>query len=360
VVASALSIPPYSDPIQQDVARYRDVVAQADTVEKLVAGVEGGFYDVGDLLDRYSPTQVWKAVHDEVVVERLRPDEYKSFLDPPEPAQPPHEFEVRRVGLPPGPEASRLATVAAATRLREVRALRGFTRIESGFDIGELADVSKLDIDVAPLGPKSVTWRPAVELRGEGIFLSLPEEVVSQWEARPEVSVRAAELDVKYREFQAERAADADSIQPFPGMRYVLLHSLAHVLIRQLCLEAGYSSSALRERIYSATGTEPMAGLLIYTASSDSEGSLGGLVDQAIPDRFGPVLLDALRDTELCAQDPLCGGGELRGAAGLNGAACHACLLLAETSCEAGNRFLDRATLVETIGRFGRWYFRGA
>ena len=103
-----------------------------------------------------------------------------------------------------------------------------------------------------------------------------------------------------------------------------------------------------------------MAGLLIYTASSDSEGSLGGLVDQATPDRFGAVLQDALSDVELCAQDPLCGAGEISGAAGLNGAACHACLLLAETSCETSNRFLDRAVLVETLGRFGRWFFRGA
>ena len=143
-------------------------------------------------------------------------------------------------------------------------------------------------------------------------------------------------------------------------MRYVLLHSLAHALIRRLCLHAGYSSSALRERIYSASGAQPMAGLLIYTASSDSEGSLGGLVDQATPDRFGAVLQDALSDVELCAQDPLCGAGEISGAAGLNGAACHACLLLAETSCETSDRFLDRAVLVETLGRFGRWFFRGA
>ena len=95
--------------------------------------------------------------------------------------------------------------------------------------------------------------------------------------------------------------------RPFPGMRYVLLHTLAHVLMRQLALDCGYSSSALRERIYCKTGTDPMAGLLIYTASSDSDGSLGGLVDQAVPDRLGPHLMDALRETAFCASDPLCG-----------------------------------------------------
>ncbi len=130
--------------------------------------------------------------------------------------------------------------------------------------------------------------------------------------------------------------------RPFPGMRYVLLHTLAHVLMRQLALDCGYSSSALRERIYCKTGTDPMAGLLIYTASSDSDGSLGGLVDQAVPDRLGPHLMDALRETAFCASDPLCGGGDIGAATNLNG--------LAETSCEFGNRLLDRATLVETLG----------
>jgi hypothetical protein len=143
----------------------------------------------------------------------------------------------------------------------------------------------------------------------------------------------------------------------FPGMRYVLLHTLAHVLIRQLALDCGYSSSALRERIYCRTSDEAMAGLLIYTASSDSDGSLGGLVDQAGPDRLGSVLANALRESAYCASDPLCGGGDIGAATNLNGAACHACLLLAETSCEFGNRLLDRATLVETLGDRGMAFF---
>ena len=83
----------------------------------------------------------------------------------------PHQFEVQHVGVPAGSNAGSFETVAEATRLREVRALRGFTRIESGFDIGELADVAELQVDMAPLGPARLRWRPAVELRGEGVFL---------------------------------------------------------------------------------------------------------------------------------------------------------------------------------------------
>lgn len=359
VVASALSIPPYSDPIQLAIAPFLDTLRELDSVDaiKQVAG----YNLLGDLLASYTPDELLVATRGEVTeTERLRPAEYGAFLHPPDPAQPPHEFEVRHVGVPPGADASLLATVAAATRLREVRALRGFTRIESGVDIGDLADVAQLNVDMAPIGPADMRWRPAVELRGEGIFLSLEERALQDWESATPIVAQAKELSARFKEYQADRSDGRNQCHPSPGMRYVLLHSLAHALIRRLCLHSGYSSSALRERIYSTSEAQPMAGLLIYTASSDSEGSLGGLVDQATPDRFGVVLQDALSDAELCAQDPLCGAGEISGAAGLNGAACHACLLLAETSCETSNQFLDRAVLVETLGRFGRWFFRGA
>ena len=359
VVASALSIPPYSDPIRMAIAPFSERLLMVDTIDGIIRAGDRGL--LGDLLTRYTPDQILAATKDEMTeVQDLRPDEYRAFLNPPEPAQPPHEFEVRHVGVPSVRAADRLVTVAAATRLREVRALRGFTRIESGVDIGELADVAQLDVDIAPIGPKDISWRPAVELRGEGVFVSIEEQVIQDWESTLEIAARTRALSVKFREYQADRSVEATRWQPFPGMRFVLLHTLAHVLIRRLCLDAGYSSSALRERIYSASGSDPMAGLLIYTASSDSEGSLGGLVDQATPDSLGSVLFEALRETELCAQDPLCGAGEISGAAGLNGAACHACLLLPETSCEASNRLLDRAVLVETVGRFGRSFFRGA
>ena len=359
VVASALSIPPYSDPIRRDIDRFSERLVMVDTVDDIVRAASRGL--LGDLLSRYTPDEVLAAAKDEATeIERLRPDEYRAFLDPPEMAQPPHEFEVRLVDVPSLTEAENVATVGAATRLREVRALRGFTRIESGFDIGELADVAELDINVAPIGPTETNWMPAVELRGEGIFVSLDQQAVRDWESKPLIAHQARDLSIKFDEYQADRSGDETRRQPSPGMRYVLLHSLAHSLIRRLCLDAGYSSSALRERIYSTSGDQPMAGLLIYTASSDSEGSLGGLVDQALPERFGPVLRDSLQDAGLCAQDPLCGAGEIGGAAGLNGAACHACLLLPETSCEASNRFLDRAALVETIGRFSRWFFHEA
>lgn len=355
IVASALSIPPYSEAIQRAIAPFSERFEMVDTVDDINRAASLG--RLGNLLSKYTPDELLAVAKDkEAEVEHLRPDEYQAFLNPPELDQSPREFEVRHVDVPPN-AAEKIATVGAATRLREVRALRGFTRIESGFDIGELVDVAELDINVVPIGPPGVNWLPAVELRGEGIFLSLDKQAVHDWQSQPRITDRAKDLSTMYREYQADRSDSETRTQSSPGMHYVLLHSLAHSLIRRLCLDAGYSSSALRERIYSTSGDQPMAGLLIYTASSDSEGSLGGLVDQAQPERFGPVLRDSLQDAGLCAQDPLCGAGEIGGATGLNGVACHACLLLPETSCEAGNRFLDRATLVETIGQFERQFF---
>jgi hypothetical protein len=134
-------------------------------------------------------------------------------------------------------------------------------------------------------------------------------------------------------------------------VRLILLHSFAHVLIRQLALDCGYSSASLRERLYcSSDANAPMAGILIYTATPDSEGSLGGLVEMTRADKLGPVIERGLEGSRLCANDPLCADREgiVQGGS-LNGACCHACLLLSETACELGNYHLDRSVLMGTL-----------
>jgi len=136
-------------------------------------------------------------------------------------------------------------------------------------------------------------------------------------------------------------------------MRYVLLHSLAHALIRQFAVECGYTAASIRERIYSrppGTDAEPMAGILLYTAAPDSEGTLGGLVALGQPKTLGRHLDQALESMRLCASDPLCAEHHpLKDGLTMHGAACHACLFLPETSCERGNKYLDRSVLVSTV-----------
>ena len=188
---------------------------------------------------------------------------------------------------------------------------------------------------------------PGIDQRGEGVFLKLSEAAIAEWEQRAPV----VELHKRHTAAQREWYAARDMHEPHERpARYLLLHALAHLLIRQFGLECGYASTSLRERIYCGTGSDPMAGILIYTASADSEGSLGGLVEMSRAELLGPMLKRALEASKLCANDPLCADREVSATGTqLNGAACHACLLEAETSCEVGNNYLHRSVLAGTL-----------
>jgi hypothetical protein len=221
-------------------------------------------------------------------------------------------------------------------RLREVRAFLGFRRIDPSGDL------------VPPEAGRPFTgtkpWLPAVEVFGEGIFLSFSKEWMEEWErslaVHPEELNRIASLE---RTRQTENFWFLPKVTP----RYIALHSFAHALMRQLVFESGYSSSALRERIYSGPD---MAGVLIYTADGDSEGSLGGLVRQGQPNRLGDTIRLALDKAVWCSADPVCSETAGQGLGGFNRAACHACSLVPETSCTTANTLLDRGFM---LGRNG-------
>jgi hypothetical protein len=233
-------------------------------------------------------------------------------------------------------------------RLREVIAQVGFTRFEAaGPDFqGELA----LDVKRAPIGVDT-SWLPAVENRGEGIFLQIRDDAVAQWLKEPTVKGRGLRLTAGFELWKAEREA---KYLEFPGMPYYLLHSLSHLLVTAISLECGYPSSSLRERIYAADGRY---GILIYTGSSDSEGTLGGLVmaGREIKRHFKR----ALDSGSLCSNDPVCAYHvPTPQDQPLLGAACHGCLLIAETSCEQRNDYLDRALVVATVENLGAEFFK--
>ncbi|MFH8724050.1 DrmB family protein [Streptomyces termitum] len=223
-------------------------------------------------------------------------------------------------------------------RLREVRALRSFTR---------LADPdSDTEGKEAALSASPLAWLPAMEVRGEGVFLRLDEERLDTWAAAPAVAARAERIRTAHERLMRQRAVDPSQVPPSPaGPRMILLHTLAHVLITEWSLDSGYPAAALRERLYADEG---MAGILVYTATSDSAGSLGGLVARGEPDLLARTVRGALHRSEWCSSDPLCVEAEASGASGTNLAACHACVMLPETSCEHNNILLDRALLVGT------------
>jgi hypothetical protein len=193
------------------------------------------------------------------------------------------------------------------------------------------------------LTEKPLSWFPAVEVRGEGIFLTFDEQRLAEWSARPSVQGQIDKINRHYKKSCDKRGQPFNSV----SSKKVLLHTLAHLLIRQLSFECGYASASLRERIYCDTGgPNKMQGILIYTAAGDADGTLGGLVRQAKPDKFPETLMAMLSNSTWCSNDPLCLESNGQGFESLNLAACYACCLLPETSCEMFNKFLDRAMVV--------------
>lgn len=236
-----------------------------------------------------------------------------------------------------------LDQVVLVTRLREVQALLGFTRLAAP-ERRELDPANRL-----PLGRGAPTWVPAFEQRGEGVFLQLHEGRMRAWEQRVTGHDRIEALRSAFGRWSANRDRPVDS--GFPLARYLLLHTLSHLLLRQVALECGYGSSSIRERLYVGTPQEPATGILLSTAASDSEGTLGGLVSLGRPEHLGRLVDLALEDAIRCSSDPLCAEHEpVDPSETLHAAACHACLFASETSCEANNRWLDRAVVVDLTG----------
>jgi hypothetical protein len=245
--------------------------------------------------------------------------------------------------------SAKLSRVVRVDRLKEVVAQVGFTRFEAASPTID----GELDVNVkrAELATES-SWFPAVENRGEGIFLGFRPEVITEWLKRPQVNEHGTTLVAG---FNAWRRSHPLSQAQFPGLRYIMLHSLSHLLITAVSLECGYSASSIRERIYAG---ESGYGILLYTATPDAEGTLGGLA--MVGSKIDLHLGNALEMGRLCSNDPVCAQhrpDNPQEERFLHGAACHGCLLIAETSCERYNEYLDRELVVLTVMGTGVEFF---
>ena len=239
------------------------------------------------------------------------------------------------------------SSISLIKKLRETRALVGFSRLEP---INE----SNLEKERKMLSIKKINWLPAIQVFGEGVFIEFNNSFMSEWASREDVQKRICKLDNAFnRSFF--RKGKKEPLQP----EFVAIHTFAHLLINQLSFDCGYGSSSLRERIYygKTSNGQQMCGVLIYTASGDSEGSLGGLVRQGNPGRIEDTIIAALKNAEWCSYDPVCIQSEGQGPDSLNLAACYNCALLPETSCENGNRLLDRGVVVGTLDNKEIGYF---
>jgi hypothetical protein len=242
------------------------------------------------------------------------------------------------------PRLGKIERVVLVHRLREVIAQIGFTRFESvGAD--EKGELDLEGLSSANLAPEPRDF-PAVENRGEGVLIVLRPSAVGEWLERRGVAERRKRLQRGLDHWHEEHP---EAKRPGIPIEYVMLHSLSHLLIGRIALECGYPAVALRERVY-AVCDEKKFGILLYTGTADAEGTLGGLVEAG--KHLGTHLLAALEDARLCSNDPVCAEHDpsathdpLR----LHGAACHGCLMIAETSCEQRNDWLDRALVVPTV-----------
>lgn len=317
-----------------------DDVAHERRKPRVSAGVEG-----------YSDADVWAEIQrrnvsagSDVPTRGIREVELETLLSSEAEVgedKPDGDFYARAV--PPSGRrpfiTSKLERVVKVHRLREVIAQVGFTRFEAS-----VSDINgELDVDVERAAlARDMSWVPAIENRGEGIFLALKPEAVKAWAARPAVRERGAQLNHGFNLWKKDKGD-----LKFPGVEFVMLHSLSHLLITSVALDCGYASSSIRERIY--VGKDAY-GVLLYTASPDAEGTLGGLVEAA--GRIDRYLQQAIDLGRLCANDPVCAHHTADNQEDdrlLLGAACHGCLLLSESSCEKRNDFLDRALVVPTV-----------
>jgi hypothetical protein len=255
------------------------------------------------------------------------------------------------------PLVDSIASLVVVHRLREVSCLYGFTRFEAAPTAadGELEDV-RLAVRGAPLS-LGADWLPAVEAFGEGLFIHFDGAAVVAWIERESVKARAKQLRAGFDLWERQHQTWLD----YPGAGYTMLHGLSHALMAEVALECGYPASALKERIYSLSdpAVTTRYGILVFTATAGNQGTLGGLV--ATAPNFARILQSALQRLAVCSNDPICSDHEPASTTddrALHGAACHGCLLIAETSCEARNLFLDRSLLVETMAGRNSGFFR--
>ena len=358
LVLQALSVPREVDPLTGLIDLYWVQLEKARTLQDVTLMRSLGLIP---LLARSSDEEVWSAIEarregipqaTENITD-LKAPEWRVFTQGNDVTDHPF-FRVRNTPPPAGFEHL-MERVVLADRVRQVNALIGFTRLSSLDDLSETQfEQQEMRERLTPLSRKAPTWVPTYEVHGEGIFLQFREAAIRDWmTSHPALRQRSDEFRVALSMWRQKRHLRPEQAQ-YPTLRYVLLHSFSHALMRQLALEAGYSMASLSERIYSRTPEEPdgpMAGVLIYTSAPDSEGTLGGLVRLGTGDELAHHIHAALESIRWCASDPLCAshGPSDEASSSLHAAACHACLFAPETSCERGNRYLDRSVLVPTI-----------
>lgn len=360
---SSLVIPPYADKINKKIEEskefetcctriniYEEDYEESEVIEKIKAKLSSWAENISREIGAPASEVIkvlnrkWLTDSDEDITDvtsfKYKLEEYHA-LNGTAPTSPENfigdfsreEMDLSDYGIP------YLKSIVLIDKVRVVNALVGFSRLNP---------VSRIDEQGCVCVKENETrWYPAYEVKGEGIFIEFDQDAINRWvESNPKVQERCARLQQNYDNSFLE-SGYPKNITP----KFVMLHTLSHLLISQLSFECGYSIASLSERLYCYNGNkeESMAGIFIYTASGDSEGTLGGLVRQGRPDAFPRIFQKALEKAKTCSNDPVCIMSKGQGRDSLNLAACHACTLLPETCCEERNEFLDRGLIIGTF-----------
>jgi hypothetical protein len=346
---SAISIPPWINPLYNLIDEHLRLIEET----KEMFGDDG----VTKVFEKYFSGSYSRSEFDEALKKRqenikefaeIKQMEYNAITHHNDPAYATNKkhFKAEDEPLHKGLEKY-FKRIIRITRLREVRVLLGFSRVEaSDPDADQQANVVYLS-----KGAKEERWLPAAEMNGEGIFIEFNKDSIRQWLSIQEVANLSEKYEQCYKDFCEAKGWTVTTLR---NAVYVLMHTFAHLLIKQMSISSGYSSSAIRERIYFG---DTMAGVLLYTGSADKEGSLGGLVELGQMLKLVGMMKEAFQEALLCTNDPECMNNVPAGN-NSNGAACHSCCMISETSCENGNRMLDRGLLVPVAGREKNAFFK--
>jgi hypothetical protein len=347
VIRSAISIPPWTNPLYLLLDEHYHTI-----IEMKELGVD----DAADRIytryfSNFNRTDYDKAIEnrEKKIKEfvEIKEMEYAAFTHH---ADPTYKKDVKYFKAKEDPLPSYLekyfSRLIMIERLREVMVLQGFMRIDPP---EPEADNIKNMVRLNTKKPDS--WLPGVEIHGEGIFIEFNKNTVAKWLSIPAVKKISSQYKEYFERYSAERGWE--NMKERNG-EYVLLHTFAHLIIKEMSLQSGYSSTAIRERIYSSSS---MCGVLFYTGSSDKEGSLGGLVELGEESKFRKLIKAAIENALLCTTDPECSNSHID-SDNLNGSACHSCCMIAETACENGNRLLDRSLIVPLDGKAELSYFK--
>jgi len=359
---SAISLPERNETVHEAVESAWDFIGEASTVYDVTH--ERKKSKVSAMLEGLSDEEVFDAVKERrgeisVDTKSIKEAEMETLISSGDELaydKPDGDFFARNLSRDVWgePWMASVERVVLVHRLREVMAQVGFTRFEAvSPDIDGELEIGVRRADIA----KEVSWLPAIENRGEGVFIQFRKELVDQWAERDDVNERGLQLMAGYEAWKSEFKGNGKKFVERGGLLpYVLFHSFSHLLVTAVSLECGYPASSIRERIYCLPDLG--YGILLYTGSSDAEGTLGGLVQ--VGRNIHHHIRNALEMSELCSNDPVCAQhnpANPHERRFLHGAACHGCLLIAETSCEHHNEFLDRALVTSTVDNLGVEFF---